>query len=132
MKHLIRSLLMETRNEKIIDLLKGRFHYTEFENIKNFLEQFDYTEKEIDEIFGDWFKMETGIDFVDYYKSKKNILVGSKTNFIKDILNRYDHIKGERKIYFFDNGYHFGTLYIFGSFMEFRHDGSVDINGRRK
>jgi hypothetical protein len=28
--------------------------------------------------------------------------------------------------------YHFGTLYKEGKFLELRHDGSLDENGRRK
>ena len=132
MKSLIRKILTENNNQKIIDKLKGKFNFKDFEGIKDYLDALGYSKKEISEIFGEWFKMETGLDWIDYYDAKKIILVGSKTNFLKHMLNKYDHIKGDREIYFFENGYHFGTLYKVGSFMQFQHDGSVDINGRRK
>lgn len=132
MKDLIKKILTETSNKKIINRLRDKFNFKDFEKIKDYLDVLGYSEKEIGEIFGEWFKMETGIDWFDYYRSKNTIMVGSRTNFLKHMLNKYDHIKGDREIYFFDNGYHFGTLYKVGSFMEFQHDGSVDINGRRK
>ena len=36
------------------------------------------------------------------------------------------------EIYFFDKGYHFGTLFKEGSFLELKHDGSLNDLGWRK
>jgi hypothetical protein len=69
----------------------------------------------------------------DYYYSGKVILVGSKTNFLKDMKKEgYQTEEFFGEIYYYDNGYHFGTLYKQGSFLELRHDGSLDENGKRK
>ena len=132
MKSLIKKILTESSNKKIINHLRGKFNFMDFEGVKDYLNTLGYSEKEISDVFGDWFKMETGLDWFDYYRSKNIIMVGSRTNFLKHMLNKYAHIKRNREIYFFENGYHFGTLYKVGSFMEFQHDGSVDEYGRRK
>ena len=68
----------------------------------------------------------------DYYYSGKVISVGTKTNFLRDIQERYHTEEFCGEIYYYDNGHHFGTLYKQGSFLELRHDGSLDENGRRK
>jgi hypothetical protein len=133
MKHLIRKILKENINQKIIDTLKRRkINYTDFEDINNFLEPLGYTEKEIGDVFAEYFEMETGFKIFDYSKSKNFIMVGSRTNFLHYMVNKYDHIKGKDEIYFFDGGYHFGTLYKMGRFMELHHDGTLDEYGRRK
>jgi len=36
------------------------------------------------------------------------------------------------EIFFYDNGYHFGTLYKHVDFLELRHDGSLNEYGWRK
>ena len=133
MKHIIRKLLKENSNQKIINTLKERkINYTDFEDINNFLNLLGYTEKEIDTIFTEYFEMETGFKIFDYSKSKNFIMVGSRTNFLNHMINKYEYIKGKDEIYFFDDGYHFGTLYKMGRFMELHHDGSLDEYGRRK
>jgi hypothetical protein len=68
----------------------------------------------------------------DYYFSRNMILVGSKTNLLKNMEERYQTEEFFGEIYYYDNGYHFGTLYKEGRFLELRHDGSLDENGRRK
>ena len=68
----------------------------------------------------------------DYYYSDNIILVGSKTNLLRDMQERYQTETFGDEIYYYDNGYHFGTLYKEGRFLELRHDGSLDENGRRK
>jgi hypothetical protein len=71
-------------------------------------------------------------DIKDYYNSKNIIAVGEKTNLLANMKERYDHDVNGDEIYFFDNGYHFGTLYKEGRFLELKHDGSVNEYGRRK
>jgi len=76
----------------------------------------------------------------DYYYSSQVILVGTvfnqhswiKTNLLRDMQERYQTEEFCGEIYYYDNGYHFGTLYKEGKFLELRHDGSLDQNGRRK
>jgi len=132
MKNLIKKILNESNNEKVIDLLKKKFNFTEYREILYYLTKLGFEENEVSKIFAEWFKSETGIDWVDYHNYKNMILVGSKTNFLKHMLNKYDHIKGNNEVYFFDNDHHFATLYGMGRFMEMRHDGSLDEYGRRK
>ena len=62
MKSLIRKILTENNNQKIIDKLKGKFNFKDFEGIKDYLDALGYSKKEISEIFGEWFKMETGVE----------------------------------------------------------------------
>jgi hypothetical protein len=132
LKKQIRKVLKETHNEKIIGILKKKFNFTDYHEILYYLTELGFEENEVSKIFGEWFKLETGIDWVDYHNYKNIIIVGSKTNFLKHMLNKYDHIKGNNEVYFFDNGHHFATLYVMGRFMEMRHDGSLDEYGRRK
>jgi hypothetical protein len=69
---------------------------------------------------------------VDYSKSKSKILVGLKTNLLKDMKDRYDFEEDNDNIHFFDKGNHIGTLFDVGSrFQELRHDGSIDDKGYR-
>jgi len=67
----------------------------------------------------------------DYYNSKNIILVGKKTNFLSDMKERYEYDINGDEIYFFDDGYHFGTLYKEGRFLELKHDGSLNEYGWR-
>jgi len=68
----------------------------------------------------------------DYYNSKNIILVGKKTNLLSDMKERYEYDINGDEIYFFDDGYHFGTLYKEGRFLELKHDGSLNEYGWRK
>jgi hypothetical protein len=67
----------------------------------------------------------------DYYNSTNIILVGKKTNLLSDMKERYEYDINGDEIYFFDDGYHFGTLYKEGRFLELRHDGSINEYGWR-
>lgn len=68
----------------------------------------------------------------DYHNSKNSILVGEKTNLLRVMKERYKYeVKGD-EIYFFDNGYHFGTLFKEGNFLTLKHDGSLNDLGWRK
>jgi hypothetical protein len=58
-------------------------------------------------------------------------LVGKKTNLLSDMKERYEYDINGDEIYFFDDGYHFGTLYKEGRFLELRHDGSINEYGWR-
>jgi len=67
-----------------------------------------------------------------YYNSPYIIITGEKTNLIRDMKNNYRFEEGlNNKIYFFDNFYHFATLYKTGRLWELRHDGSLTDQGRR-
>jgi len=134
MKNLIRKILKESHNEKIIGILKKKFNFTDHNNIMHFLVSgLAYGYNEAIKIFAEWFKLETGLDWIDYFKSKNSILLGEKSNLFKDMFKRYEYFKNDfNDVYFFDNGHHFATLYMAGRFMELRHDGSLDEYGRRK
>jgi hypothetical protein len=67
----------------------------------------------------------------DYYNSTNIILVGKKTNLLSDMKERYEYDINGDEIYFFEDGYHFGTLYKEGRFLELRHDGSINEYGWR-
>ena len=71
-------------------------------------------------------------DIIDYYNSKNIILVGMETNLLPDMKRRYDFEVNGDEIYFFDKGFHFGTLFKEGRFYELRHDGTLDEYGWRK
>jgi len=71
-------------------------------------------------------------DIIDYYKSKNIILLGMKTNLLPDMKRRYDFEVNGDEIYFFDKGFHFGTLFKEGRFYELKHDGTLDEYGWRK
>ena len=78
------------------------------------------------------FLNENNSNIEDYCNSRNIILVGTKTNLISNMKERYDYEENEDMIYFFDNNYHFGTLYKSGRFLELRHDGSLDDYGWRE
>lgn len=67
----------------------------------------------------------------DYEKSRDKILIGLKTNLLRDMLDRYDHEEAGDSIHFFDKkGNHFATLFDRGSrYQELRHNGTVDDKG---
>lgn len=70
----------------------------------------------------------------DYEKSRNKILVGLKSNLLKDMLDMYDYEEDGDNIHFFDkDGNHFATLFDRGTrYQELRHNGNVDNNGRLK
>jgi hypothetical protein len=69
-------------------------------------------------------------DVKDFSGSKDKILVGLKTNLLKDMLDRYESMSRGEEIHFFNNGKHFGTLFNKGTrFQELKHDGSLDDKG---
>jgi hypothetical protein len=69
---------------------------------------------------------------VDYSKSRNKILVGLKTNLLRNMKDRYESKEDGENLHFFDKGKHIGTLFDLGSrFQELRHDGSLDDKGYR-
>lgn len=70
----------------------------------------------------------------DYEDSRNKILVGLKSNLLKDMKDRYDFEESSDAIHFFDKkGFHFATLFDLGTrYQELRHDGSLDDKGWRK
>jgi hypothetical protein len=80
------------------------------------------------------FIVESKKDIVDYAKSTNKILVGLKTNLLKDMKDRYDFMVDGDSIHFFDkNGEHFGTIFDVGSrYQELRHNGKLNDLGRLK
>jgi hypothetical protein len=69
-------------------------------------------------------------DVKDFTGSKDRILVGLKTNLLKDMLDRYEYMSRGEEIHFFNKGKHFGTLFNKGTrFQELKHDGSLDDKG---
>jgi len=68
---------------------------------------------------------------IDYDKSRNKILVGLKTNLLKNMKERYKFIEDENNIYFFDeNNNHFGTLFDKGTkFQELRNNGNLTEYG---
>jgi hypothetical protein len=67
----------------------------------------------------------------DYENSRNKILVGLKTNLLKDLLDRYDYEESGDMIHFFNKkGNHFATLFDRGSrYQELRHNGTVNDKG---
>lgn len=67
----------------------------------------------------------------DYEKSRDKILVGLKSNLLRDMLDRYDYEESGDSIHFFDKkGNHFATLFDKGTrYQELRHNGTVDDKG---
>lgn len=132
MKNLIRKILNESVDNRIVDVLI-KMKLNDFEDIGHFLFEIGYEEDEIIEIYRQWIKELYGFDWVDYSKSKKVIMVGSKTNLVSYLMNEYNNITKGSEIYFIDeDGYHFATLFYMGRFLEIRHDGSLDEYGGRK
>lgn len=69
---------------------------------------------------------------VDYSKSKNKILVGLKTDLLRNMKDRYVSKEDGDNIHFFDKGKHIGTLFDLGSrYQELRHDGTIDDKGYR-
>lgn len=67
---------------------------------------------------------------VDYSKSRSKILVGLKTNLLKDMKDRYEFKEDGENIHFFNNGNHIATLFDVGTrYQELRHDGTVNDYG---
>jgi hypothetical protein len=62
MKNIIKKILVESQNEKIINLLKKRFDLSEIYKIENFLFEAGYKYTEIKEIYYQWFEMESGYE----------------------------------------------------------------------
>ena len=62
MKSLIKKILLESSDEKIINLLKSKFNYDDDRGIIKYLESLGYSEKEITKLISVWFKMETGVE----------------------------------------------------------------------
>lgn len=68
---------------------------------------------------------------IDYSDTKTKILVGLKTNLLRDMKERYDFQEDGDSIYFFNKkGHHFGTLFDVGTrYQELKHDGSINDYG---
>jgi hypothetical protein len=71
---------------------------------------------------------------VDYNDSKNKILVGLKTDLLRNMKDRYEYKEDRDNIHFFDkSGNHFGTLFDIGSrYQELRHNGKLDDYGYLK
>jgi hypothetical protein len=77
---------------------------------------------------------ESSEKIIDYSNAKAKILVGLKTNLLRDMKDRYDFKEDGDNIYFFnDKRHHFGTLFDVGTrYQELRNDGSIDDYGWMK
>jgi hypothetical protein len=82
----------------------------------------------------DEFINEAAQKIVDYSNSKSKILVGLKTDLLRNMKERYKTKEDGDSIYFFDkSGNHFGTLFDLGSrYQELRHNGKLDDYGYLK
>jgi hypothetical protein len=71
---------------------------------------------------------------VDYTNSKSKILVGLKTDLLRNMKDRYETKEDKNSIHFFDkSGNHFGTLFDLGSrYQELKHNGKLDDYGYLK
>lgn len=78
------------------------------------------------------FILESSNKIVDYSNSKNKILVGRKTNLLKDMAEKYQTEVSGDETYYFDKGEHFATLFEDPRFPEIRHDGTLDTYGWRK
>lgn len=75
-------------------------------------------------------KNESSNKIIDYSNSKNKILVGLKTNLLKDMLDRYEHEEDGDSIHFFNKGNHFATLFDRGTrYQELKHNGTVNAYG---
>jgi hypothetical protein len=74
---------------------------------------------------------ESSKKILDYSNTGNKILVGLKTNLLKDMKDRYDFQEDGDNIHFFnEKGHHFGTLFDVGTrYQELKHDGSIDNYG---
>ena len=70
-------------------------------------------------------------EILNYSDSKNKILVGLKSNLLKDMKDRYDYTEDGDKMHFFDvNGNHFGTLFDVGTrHQQLYHNGKLDDKG---
>lgn len=72
-------------------------------------------------------------DVKDFSNVKTKILVGLKSNLLRNMLDRYDYLSRGEEIYFFNNGKHFATLFDKGTkHQELKHDGTIDDYGWQK
>ena len=88
--------------------------------------------KKYHELYGDEDKKnESSNKIIDYNNSKNKILVGLKTNLLKDMLDRYEHEEDGDSVHFFDKkGNHFATLFDRGTrYQELKHNGTVSEYG---
>jgi hypothetical protein len=69
---------------------------------------------------------------VDYSNSRNIIISGRKSNFFRDMEDRYAHAIVGDKIYYLDKGEHFSTLFNDDSFPEVKHDGTLNSYGLGK
>lgn len=72
----------------------------------------------------------TEAKIIDYSKASPRIIVGRKTNLIRDMQDRYVFKEDGDNIHFFNNGKHFATLFDKGTpYQLIKHDGSLDEYG---
>ena len=94
MKDLIRKILLESSDEKIINLLKSKFNYDDDRGIIKYLESLGYSEKEITKLISVWFKMETGVELTpsnwmnDNYSSDQLEIINWSELYPKSIFFR--------------------------------------------
>jgi hypothetical protein len=96
MKNLIKKILLESSDEKIINLLKSKFNYDDVKGIIKYLDSFGYSEKEITKLISVWFKMETGVELTPLNLMNKN--------FSPDQLEIVTSEKYPNSIFFRKNG----------------------------
>ena len=66
----------------------------------------------------------------DYSNSRNKILVGLKTNLLKDMKDRYEYKEDGKNIHFFNKGNHIATLFDVGTrYQELRHNGTINDYG---
>jgi hypothetical protein len=63
MENLIRRVLKEEINDKMINLLKRRFDVSQYNEIHEFLYELGYSHKEIVNTYSIFFKLETNLEF---------------------------------------------------------------------
>jgi hypothetical protein len=91
--------------------------------------EYSSEDHEMQHYSGVWEKKNGSI--VDYSNSKNKILVGLKSNLLRDMLDRYDYEEDGDSVYFFDNkGNHFATLFDRGTrYQELKHNGTLSEYG---
>lgn len=74
---------------------------------------------------------ESKMVITDYSDSKNKIIVGLKTNLLKDMMDRYAYREDGDSIHFFNNkDKHFATLFDRGTqYQVLHHDGSINDYG---
>lgn len=87
--------------------------------------------KKYHELYGDDEKKnESSNKIIDYSNSKNKILVGLKTNLLRNMLDRYEHEEDDDSVYFFNKGNHFATLFDRGTrYQVIQHDGKLNDYG---